>query len=43
MVYPRIGVSYGEWLNGTHDPCDEEHCDMIGTVQHHLTQGCNEP
>ena len=33
MVYPRIGVSYGEWLNRTHDPCDEEHCNMIGTVQ----------
>ena len=34
MVYPRIGMSYGEWLNRKYDPCDEEHHDLTGNVQH---------
>ena len=27
-------MSYGEWLNRKYDPCDEEHHDLTGNVQH---------
>ena len=32
-MFPRIGASYGSWVNGKYDPCDEEQCDLIGNVQ----------
>ena len=38
MVYPRISVWCGEWLNRKHDACDEEHYDLIGTVQQYSNQ-----